>query len=125
MAGNDLSISDFLPSKNTQVDTNIRKNNETAATVEGDQQEAQPAPQPSSRKAPDGNGKKPPKASSSKNVHRVEEQVMKYPEFLDDLAINSGDNADHDAADGPPMGTGILSSFSISHEHLHLCLTKV
>ena len=70
MAGNDLSISDFFPSRSTQVDTNGMKNNETAATMEGDQQEVLPAPQPHSRKPTDGNAKKTPKASS-KHVHRV------------------------------------------------------
>ena len=110
VAGNDLSISDFFPSKNTQVDTNGRKSNKTTATVEGDQQQAPPAPQHPSRKPTDGNAKKPPKASSSKNVHRVKEQVMENPEFLDDLAMNSDDNADDDAAEGPP---------NISHENLH------
>ena len=58
MAGNDPSISDFLPSKNTQVYTNGTKNKETTGTIEGDQQEALPAPQPPSRKPTDGNGKK-------------------------------------------------------------------
>ena len=80
MAGNELSISDFLPSKNTQGDANARKNVETATTVQGDEQQAPPAPQPSSRKpAAGGNAKKPPKAASSKNVHRVKEQVTENP----------------------------------------------
>ena len=62
VVGNELSISDFLPSKNTQGDANARKNVKTAATVQGDEQEALPAPQPSSRKAAvDGNVKKHPK----------------------------------------------------------------
>ena len=56
--------------------------------------------------------KKNPKASTSKNVHRVEEQVMENPEFLDDLALNSDDNANADAAEGQPMGTGITSRFN-------------
>ena len=87
--------------------------------MQGDEQEALPAPQPSSRKpAADGNVKKTPKASSSKNVHRDEEQVMENSEFLDDLAINSDENADDDAAEGPSMGTGITSRFNISHEPL-------
>ena len=87
--------------------------------MQGDQQqETPPAPQSSSRKAPaDGNGKRPPKVSS-KNVRRVEEQVVENPEFLDDLAI-SDDNANDDVTDGPPMGTGITSRFNICHEHLH------
>ena len=75
--------------------------------------EALPAPQPSTRKpVRDGNEKKNPKAYTSKNVHRVEEQVMENPEFLDDLALNSDDNANADAAEGQPMGTGITSRFN-------------
>ena len=62
--------------------------------------------------------KRKTKASSSKNVHMVEEEVMENPEFLDDLSMNSDDNGDDDAAEGPPMGTGITSRFNISHEHL-------
>ena len=72
-----------------------------------------------SRKPTDGNGKKTPKASSSKNVRRVKEQVTENPEFLDDLAMNSDENANDDAAEGPPMGTGNTSRFNISHEQLH------
>ena len=61
---------------------------------------------------------KTPKAIS-KYVCRIEEQVMENPEFLDDLAMNSNDNTDEDAAEGPPMGTGITSRFNISPEPLH------
>ena len=58
VAGNELSISDFLPSKNTQGDVNARKNVKTPTTLQGDEQEARPTPQPSSRKAAaDGNAK--------------------------------------------------------------------
>ena len=56
--------------------------------------------------------KKTLKASTSKNVYRVEEQVMENPEFLDDLALNSDDNANAHAAEGQPMGTGITSRFN-------------
>ena len=52
-------------------------------------------------------------------MHRIEEQVMENPEFLDDLAMNSNENADDGAAEGPPVGTGITSRFNISHEPLH------
>ena len=37
---------------------------------------------------------------------------MENPEFLDDLAINSDNNANADAAEGQPMGTGITSRFN-------------
>ena len=103
-----------MPSKNTQGDANARKNVETATTVQGDEQEALPAPQRSSRKSAAGrNATKAPKASSSKNMHRVEEQVMENPEFLDDLALNNDDNTNDDAAEGQPMGTGITSRFNL------------
>ena len=113
MAGNELSISDFLPTRNTQCDNNARQNGKTGATVQGDDPEGLPAPQPCTRKpVHDGNEKKNPKASISKNVHRVEEQVMENAEFLDDLALNSDDNANGDVAEGQPMGTGITSRFN-------------
>ena len=62
MAGNELSISDFLPSRNTQCDNNARQNGKTGATVQGDDPEGLPAPQPCTRKpVHDGNEKKIPK----------------------------------------------------------------
>ena len=63
--GNELSISDFLPTRNTQGDNNARQNGKTGATVQGDDPEGLPAPQPCTRKpVRDGNEKKNPKAST-------------------------------------------------------------
>ena len=85
----------------------------TGATVQGDDPEGLPAPQPCTRKPVcDSNEKKIPKHLTPKNVHRVEEQVMENPEFLDNLALNSDDNANSDVAEGQPMGTGITSRFN-------------
>ena len=112
MAGNELSISDLLPAEISQGDKNARQNGNTGATVQGDDPEGLPVPQPSTKKpVRDGNAQKNSKASTSKNVHRVEEQVVENPEFLDDLAINNDDNGNIDAAEGQPMGTGITSRF--------------
>ena len=46
---------------------------------------------------------------------------MENPKFLDDLALNSDDNANGDIAEGQPMGTGITSRFNLNIflDHLH------
>ena len=82
MAGNELSISDLLPAENTQGDKNARQNGNTGATVQGNDPEDLPAPQPSTKKPVcDGNAQKIPKHLLQKMYTGLRSRSWKIQNF--------------------------------------------